>query len=36
MVINCTGLGARELLDDDKVLPVRGQVMRVSNSSLYL
>ena len=29
IVINCTGLGARELCDDKKVYPVRGQVLRV-------
>lgn len=28
-VINCTGLGSRELCNDDRVFPVRGQVLRV-------
>lgn len=26
LVINCTGLGARELFDDDELVPVRGQL----------
>lgn len=29
VVINCTGLGARELLDDKEVYPVRGQIVKV-------
>lgn len=28
-VVNCTGLGARELLGDQDMYPVRGQVLRV-------
>ena len=28
-VINCTGLGARELCSDNRMYPVRGQVLRV-------
>lgn len=28
-VINCTGLGARELCDDPHLYPIRGQVLRV-------
>lgn len=28
-VINCTGLGARELVDDASVFPIRGHVLRV-------
>ncbi|XP_013407821.1 D-aspartate oxidase [Lingula anatina] len=29
IVVNCTGLGARELVNDRQVQPIRGQVMRV-------
>lgn len=36
VVINCAGLGARELVDDSSVYPVRGQVVRVSNPGLTL
>ncbi|KAH3850333.1 D-aspartate oxidase-like isoform X2 [Dreissena polymorpha] len=32
VIINCTGTGARELLGDDKVQAVRGQVMRAEAS----
>ncbi|PRD21526.1 UNVERIFIED_CONTAM: D-amino-acid oxidase [Trichonephila clavipes] len=28
-VINCSGIGARSLVPDPEVIPVRGQVMRV-------
>lgn len=28
-VVNCSGLGSRELCNDDRVYPVRGQVLRV-------
>ncbi|MFI2436232.1 NAD(P)/FAD-dependent oxidoreductase [Streptomyces sp. NPDC018693] len=31
VVVNCTGLGARELAGDDKVRPVRGQLVVVEN-----
>lgn len=31
LVINCAGLGARELAGDQEVFPIRGQVVRVSN-----
>ena len=30
LLINCAGLGARELADDARVVPVRGQVVRVA------
>lgn len=30
VVVNCTGLGARDLCRDDEVYPVRGQVVRVA------
>uniref|UniRef100_A0A2A4JW16 FAD dependent oxidoreductase domain-containing protein n=1 Tax=Heliothis virescens TaxID=7102 RepID=A0A2A4JW16_HELVI len=29
VVVNCTGLGARVLVPDDKVVPVRGQIAKV-------
>lgn len=29
VVVNCSGLGAKELCNDDRVYPVRGQVVRV-------
>lgn len=29
LIINCTGLGARDLANDEHVVPVRGQVIRV-------
>jgi D-amino-acid oxidase len=31
LVVNCTGLGARELVDDPLVTPIRGQVVRLEN-----
>lgn len=31
LVINCTGLGARKLVDDELVHPVRGQILHVAN-----
>ncbi|MDC0714551.1 FAD-dependent oxidoreductase [Stigmatella sp. ncwal1] len=31
-VINCTGLGARTLVGDDALFPIRGEVLRVSPS----
>lgn len=30
LIINCTGLGARNLMNDTQVKPIRGQVARVS------
>ncbi|MGH3430008.1 MAG: FAD-dependent oxidoreductase [Terriglobales bacterium] len=30
IVVNCTGLGARELVGDASVVPIRGQIVRVS------
>lgn len=35
IVINCTGLGARELLNDNLTHPIRGQVMRVKANWMY-
>ncbi|WP_344308627.1 FAD-dependent oxidoreductase [Fodinicola feengrottensis] len=34
MLVNCTGLGARQLCRDEAVRPVRGQVVRVANPGL--
>ncbi|MFR9676740.1 FAD-dependent oxidoreductase [Streptomyces sp. TR06-5] len=34
VVVNCTGLGARELAGDDTVVPVRGQLLVVENPGL--
>lgn len=34
LVVNCTGIGARALCDDDAVYPIRGQVVRVTNPGL--
>lgn len=34
LVVNCTGLGAHELCDDDRLFPIRGQVVRVTNPGL--
>jgi D-amino-acid oxidase len=30
LVVNCTGLGARELVKDDELYPIKGQVVRVA------
>jgi len=32
LVINCSGVGARELVKDESVFPIRGQSVRVSSS----
>jgi len=29
LVVNCTGLGSRELFNDDKIYPVRGQMVKI-------
>jgi D-amino-acid oxidase len=34
VVVNCTGIGARELVGDSSVIPVRGQVVLVENPGL--
>lgn len=34
LVVNCTGLGARELTGDPKVFPIRGQIVRVSQTGI--
>jgi D-amino-acid oxidase len=36
VVVNCTGLGARELVGDRSVHPVRGRIVRVTNPGLSL
>jgi len=36
VVVNCTGLAARELVGDRTVVPVRGQIVRVSNPGLTI
>lgn len=35
-LVNCSGLGARELAGDLSVYPVRGQIVRVTNPGLTL
>jgi len=34
VVVNCTGIGARDLVPDDSVVPVRGQVVVVQNPGI--
>ncbi len=34
LVINCAGLGARELVPDPQLLPIRGQIVRVAQVGL--
>lgn len=34
VVVNCVGLGARDLVDDASMRPIRGQVVRVRNPGL--
>lgn len=34
LVVNCTGLGARELTGDAEVFPIRGQIVRVSRTGV--
>lgn len=29
LIVNCTGLGSKDLASDEKVIPIRGQVIRV-------
>lgn len=35
IVINCTGLGAKFLCNDYKLVPIRGQVMKVFETKFY-
>lgn len=32
IVVNCTGLGSRKLFDDDKIYPVRGQMIKIKSN----
>ena len=34
IIVNCTGLGARDLCADERLVPIRGQVVRVTNPGL--
>lgn len=34
MIVNCSGLGARVLVPDDTVYPIRGQIVRVTNPGI--
>lgn len=36
IIVNCSGLGARELCDDDRVYPIRGQIVRTSNPGVHM
>lgn len=36
LIVHSSGLGARQLVDDRTVVPVRGQVVRVANPGLHL
>lgn len=36
VVVNCSGLGARRLVPDPSVIPVRGQIVRVANPGLTI
>jgi len=36
VIVNCSGLAARELVGDQSVYPVRGQIARVSNPGLSM
>lgn len=36
LVVNCAGLGARELVGDASMYPVRGQIVRVRNPGLTM
>jgi D-amino-acid oxidase len=34
LVVNCAGLGSRDLVDDQQLFPIRGQIVRVQNPGL--
>ncbi len=34
IIVNCTGLGAKQLLGDTEVFPIRGQIVRVRNNGI--
>jgi D-amino-acid oxidase len=36
VLVNCTGLGSRELFDDEKIYPVRGQTVKVKPNGFEL
>jgi D-amino-acid oxidase len=36
LVVNCSGLGARELISDTDLVPIRGEVVRVANPGLQM
>jgi len=36
LIINCSGLGARELVADETMTPIRGQVYRVIDPPIYI
>lgn len=36
LIINCSGLGARELIADKTMTPIRGQVYKVIDLSVYI
>ena len=36
LVVNCSGLGARELADDGELVPIRGDVVRVADPGLEM
>jgi len=36
LIINCSGLGARELVADKTMTPIRGQVYKVIDSLIYI
>ena len=35
MVVNCTGIGARDLCNDHTIFPTRGQVLKVGKFDLH-
>lgn len=35
LIINCSGLGARELCNDRHMVPIRGQVTKVNKFYIY-
>lgn len=36
VVVNCLGLGAKEICNDLKLIPIRGQVLKVSDDPIRL
>ncbi len=35
LIINCSGLGAGKIFDDEEVFPIRGQLVKTTNPGLY-